>query len=196
LRWLTSKVGFVRARSGNELALAFALSSFQVSLLVLLFAFALFQAGSFGDFDTASGVLIFLWLWLTSFYWTLVAVSNIGVEALQGDPLPMMLAEGIKRGAMNGMTFFVGLLIGVFVVVSLGLSDIGGDEVLSFLVFGLVYLMVGSIVAAIVGGALGFVFSVVYRILLAFARLVAGSEEAPPADDGPRYRRVRRRRQA
>ncbi len=182
MRWLTSSVGFVRGRSGVELALAFTLATFQVSLIVLLGAFLVFRLGSFKDLDTGTGILLFLWLWLTSFYWTLQAVVNIGVETLAGDPLPAMLAEGIKRGAMNGMVFFAGLLGGVLLFASVGLGGEGGVvEVASIVLFLLVYLVIGSAVAAIIGGALGFVFAVVYRVLLQFAKLVAGSGDVRPS---------------
>jgi len=176
LRSLTSSLDEVRAHSSLELALAFVMATFQVSLIVLLAALTIFASdGSFDDLDTVTGILAFVWLWAASFYWTLKAVGNMGVEALQGDPLPVMLAEGIKRGAMAGITFFAGLLLGIFFVVSLGLDeDPRGLEVLSFLLFAIVYLVIGSAVAGIVGGALGFVFAVMYRALLSFAKLVAG----------------------
>jgi hypothetical protein len=172
-------VKVLEAKTSTELTLAFVMATFQVSLIVLLAALAIFASGgSFDDLDTATGTLGFLWLWAASFYWTLKAVGNMGVDALKGDPLPLMLSEGIKRGAMAGITFFAGLLVGVFFVVSLGLDeDPRSLEILSFLVFAIVYLVIGSAVAGIVGGALGFVFAVLYRVLLSFAKLVAGMSQ-------------------
>jgi hypothetical protein len=181
LRWLTSSIAFVRGRSGAELALAFALSTFQAGALVVLIVALLFRGGSLGetldDLDTSVGVAVFAWLWLTGFYCTLKAVVRMGLQSLRDDPLPDMLAGGIVWGGTNGVLFFLGVLLAL-VLYGAANFDSDGEPVLaaavSALAFAMVAVVIGSVVAWVFGAAAGFVFAVVHRVLLQLAKAVAG----------------------
>ncbi len=181
-------------RSGAELTLAFALATFQTSVFVFVPLLLVFLKGDLGDqleeLDSRLGIALFLLLWLTTFYCTLRALGEVGLDTMRSDPTVAMLVKGAQWGAIDGMIFFVVLAVSILGYAVIGAS--GNDHesafigTVSVILLGLTVTVVGGVVALIIGGIAGLIAAIIEVPLIYVAQALTGIEREPP----PRRQRV------
>lgn len=144
-------------------AYAFPLATFHVCLLVLTFIVLGYpDLGGIAELNTVIGLLAFAMLWAVSYYGTAWALQDVRVHAVD-----VAMRRGIGGGARSGMLL---VLAGLLPVVVLG----SVSSPLMALAFAVIYGTIGMLVAAVVGGAIGFAFSLLDWAILALAGLGDG----------------------
>lgn len=142
---------------------AFPLATFHVCVLVLVFvALAYPGMGGVDELNTALGLAIFGLLWAASFYGTAWALDDVRIHAID-----VAFRRGIGGGARSGV---IVALAGVLPAALLG-SD---GSVAGVLGIALIYGALATLAAALVGGAIGFVFSLLDWAILTIAGLGDG----------------------
>ena len=165
----------------DGLMLAFGFGTFHAVVLTLVLLLPLYLTTDLGEalaeLNTAAGLAVFAALWATSVYCTRRALLQAGSERRDGMPAPL-LSNGIVWGGWNGVLFFWCLFVaGVLALLVIRIGEDGLGQVAGILVFGITAWGVGTVLSAIVGGAVGFVFALLDMLLLATGRWVA--EESP-----------------
>lgn len=157
-------------------AYAFPLATFHVCLLVLAFVALSYPGlGSVAGLHTALGLAAFALLWAATYYGTRWALADVRVHAID-----VAMRRGIGGGVRSGMLVVAAGLLPVVILGSIT------DPVAAVFIVA-IYGTIGLLVAAAVGGAIGFVFSLVDWVILTAAGLGDGwdppSEEHPPVED-------------
>lgn len=150
-------------------AYAFPLATFHVCLLVLAFV-ALSYPGLAGlaELNALIGFAAFGVLWAASYYGTRWALSDVRVHALD-----VAMRRGIGGGARSAILIVIGGLLPTAVFASI-------TDPLAALFVVAIYGTIGLLVAAVVGGAIGFIFSLMDWAILRIAGLGDGWD--PPEE--------------
>lgn len=137
-----------------------------VALLVAVGISIAYVYGGIGDAlagsGTGPGVALFLFLWALTWWTHRRAFEGLSLDGVEtGDDVVSLLTNGALWGGATGLLFFWGLfLFLVGVVVFYGPPSTG-----DFLFLGIV-LAIGSLLAAIVGLAIGLSFAVLDLLVL------------------------------
>lgn len=128
------------------------LATFDTALFVLLGVLAAHASGSLADLldglNTLAGVAVFCYLW--ALFVLAVRWVNSRV-ALGGAPLRTLVLHGVAAGCVTGVAF----LLGLFAVALVPTIQSGGVRPQAVLVV----LLIGAGVAAVVGGVVGLLAS-------------------------------------
>ena len=144
-------------------AYAFPLATFHVCLLVLTFIVLSYpDLAGIAELNTLLGLVVFALLWLATYYGTRWALADVHVHSLN-----VAMRRGIGGGARSGVLVVVVGLIPVALAASFE-NPLGAVVVVG------IYGTIGALVAAVVGGAIGFVFSLVDWMILTVAGLGDG----------------------
>ncbi|MCK9486492.1 MAG: hypothetical protein M0R73_07300 [Dehalococcoidia bacterium] len=157
---------------------AFALGTFHATALVVaavLLAHARGGLDALDGLNTMVGLALFALLWAASVAGTHWALRDVHVHALD-----VALRRGVVGGGISGL-IVLGVGLAVFAVLvpfglvqtEGGLAGLGNVVVTVLFIVG-VYGVIGAVVAAVVGGALGFVFALVDWAILGAAGLGNG----------------------
>ena len=168
----------MEAQRSTFSTLVLALGTFQASLLLLLLVLAVFLAGDLGEtldgLDTAAGLGLFGLLWGSSLFCTRQALRSLLPHLGYRLPLDRVLGAAVVWGGFTGALFTLVLLYSVFgynLLTNSEGQESGLMSVISIALF-VPFLPLGaSAVAWLVGAAVGFIFGILYVILL----LVSGS---------------------
>ena len=157
---------------------AFALGTFHAVLVTLTLAASLYLSTDPGELldglNTALGLAIFAVLWATSVYCTRRAMRSAGLDPATGAKASAVLGQGVAWGAWNGVLFAWCLLAGGFLVlIALAVPE-GVERTMGVVSFGVIAFGFGTIFAAIVGAAIGFMLAALDLTLLAAAQGLAG----------------------
>ncbi len=160
---------------------AFALGTFHAGTLVVVGVLLAYRNGgveSLGDLNTVLGLGLFALLWAASVAGTEWALRDVRVHTLD-----VALRRGIAGGVRSALLVLVVVIVFVVASVPFGLTDEGGLAGLgNMLVVALyivgVYGVLGGVVAAVVGGAIGFVFAVIDWLVLCLAGIGDGFDPA------------------
>lgn len=139
-------------------AYAFPLATFHVCVLALAFIAVSYPGlGGIADLNAALGLVAFALLWAVTYDGTRWALADVRIHAIE-----VAMYRGIGGGARSGA-----LLVLFGVLPALVLASIA-DPLAALFVLGL-YGSIGLLIAAIVGGAIGFVFSLIDWAILTMA---------------------------
>lgn len=148
------------------------LGTFHTVFLVLALVVPLYTSGNLGgilaSLNTVVGTGVFVLVWATTWYCTQRAVKAIRrddrIELPTGGRFVWL---GMKWGALNGVFFYLPLLLALFasfIASAPGNPDV--DPIVDFANRALIYLVyfgfalvIGSPIALLVGGVVGFVFA-------------------------------------
>lgn len=152
-------------RDEPDRLVAWSLGAFHAATLVAVLVALGHTAGVLGgllaDLNTVVGLALYVLLWLLSWRATRAVLSRVTPATIETGAT----GEAIAWGAVGGAGTGVAVLVGIALVVVVPVIRRGGD-VLSF---GFI-LLVGGIVAAIIGAVVGGLFAV---LDIAFFRLAA-----------------------
>lgn len=170
--------------------LIWALASFHAATLVFAVVFYLLLnerlRGFFGevnDTNTLIGLAAFAVLWTSSFVGTVRALPQIIAGRLERIDWMNMIGFGGYGGVFAGLTFLVIGACIVIAVVSIAVVLEGNPlAVFPVIIIGFVIATIGSVVAAMIGGAIGLLAGLVDTIMLELALKVVGPLPALPAD--------------
>lgn len=149
----------------RPVAYAFPLATFHVCLLVLAFiALSYPGLGGIAELNAALGLVVFALLWAVTYYGTRWALADVRVHAVD-----VAMYRGVAGGARSGALLVLFGLLPTLVFASI-------TNPLAALFILAVYGTLGLLIAAIVGGAIGFVFSLIDWVILTIAGLGDGWE--------------------
>lgn len=154
---------------------AFAMGTFHVAVLALVVALAAYAGGGLRDIEELhplAGFALFGLVWLAS-----VAGTHWALAGVHDHAIDVAIRRGIGGGALAGVLVFLVLL--VMVALSAATSRIIDGEPMTDVLAGValvlvLYGVIGGIVAAGVGGAIGFLFSLVDWFVLTAAGIGDG----------------------
>ncbi len=150
-------------------AYAFQLATFHVCLLVMAFVVVGYpDLGGISELGSLLGLVVFGLLWAASYYGTRWALSDVRIHAID-----VAMRRGIGGGARSGALVVLAGLLPTAVFASIT-NPLAGLFVLGF------YGTIGLLVGAIVGGAIGFVFSLIGWVILSLGGL--GDDWSPRKD--------------
>jgi hypothetical protein len=170
--------------------LAWALATFHTVFFFLLFVILLYLSGNLGQLlsslNTLVGVAIFALLWLSTTFCTGHVVRSVEPAALEHpfasfDVIKRVMVKSAFWGGVNGFIFLIGLLvILVFVFLTAILPVLFSPQI-----FGLVFSVgfftsIASVIALILGGVVGIVFSLLDFVILNIASLAFKLIELEP----------------
>jgi hypothetical protein len=148
--------------------LAFWLGTLHAALLMLVLVLLLHVRGDLGDtlasLNTLVGLALFALLWGVAVYATSRAIEGLDLLAPAFDEV---VRRGLKWGAMAGLLLFAPLA-GLIVVGLTADALTGRQDAAVFLVVPL-YVVPGAILAALAGGATGFLAALVDTLILPLA---------------------------
>jgi hypothetical protein len=170
--------------------LLWALASFHAATLVFAVVFYLLLSerlrGFFGevsDVNTSIGLTAFAVLWMSSFVGTMRALSQVISKRLVPIDRLNMIGNGGYGGVFAGLVFLaIGACIVIAVVSTAVVLEGNPLAVFPVIIIGFVIATIGSIVAAVIGGAVGILAGLVDTIMLELALKVVGPLPALPAD--------------
>jgi hypothetical protein len=157
------------------------MGTFHVAVLAVVATLGAYVAGELGSLEELHplvGLALFGVLWVGSVLGTYWALAGVHDHALH-----IAIQRGIGGGAIAGVFVFLTFLIGVALTVAVGRvvdGDTMTDVIAGALFVVAFYGAVGGLVAAIVGGAIGFIFSLVDWVIL---RLRGIDEGWTPGDE-------------
>jgi hypothetical protein len=161
--------------------LAWALASFHTAFFFLLFVILTYLSGNLGQLlsslNTLAGVAIFALLWLTTTFCTGHVVLSIEPATLEH---PFASFDVIKRvtvksafwGGVNGFIFLIGLLVILaFVFITALIPVLFSSQVIGLVSSVGFFTSIASVIALILGGIVGIVFSMLDFVILGIACL-------------------------
>lgn len=164
--------------------LVWCVAGFHTALLVTVLVLGLVLTGTAGavlaSLETWIGIVVYLYVWGVTWFTADRWIESGGLRVRQDRPRRDLVAAGtIQWGGVTGVLVFAGLAIpGLFAV-----AASGGVESIPFLVL---FVLVGTAVAFLLGGLVGVAFGGLDRLLLRGAasldpdpsRTRAGGEES------------------
>ena len=154
---------------------AFAMGTFHVAVLALVVTLGAYITGDLSDLDELHplvGLGLFALLWAAGVIGTHWALAGVHDHAIG---IAMQL--GIGGGAIAGVLVFLVFVVSVAVTAAadrIGDSDAILDVVGGVLAVIVIYGAIGGLVAAVVGGAVGFLFSLLDWVVLTLAGIGDG----------------------
>lgn len=160
--------------SSSTRLVEWSLSAFHTSLFFWLFAIVLYVTGSLGNLlaslNTLIGVVVFIFLWVTTWFCTRQVVRRTLNTADWGASkisLGLTLALAMLGGGVNGLLFFLiplflaAIVAAVAVITSRSLTDVPA----LLIIFGYSFA-IGSVLAFGIGVVFGLVFAFLDLLLL------------------------------
>lgn len=156
----------------EESMVAWAMGSFSAAILVLGFVLIAFLSDSLtsssSSSSTASGVLIYLVLWLPSCYCSFRAVQTIRLQQARA-PMFRLLRTGPYWGGWTGVIVACISYVGAVALV-------GSSQGLVYLPIAAVYFLMPAFLGMVVGFVIGWLVGLIFTLLTAlfwyYARMV------------------------
>lgn len=176
--------------------LAWAMATFHTVFFFLLFVILVYLSGNLGQLlsslNTLVGVAIFVLLWLTTAFCTGHVVQSVEPAALEH---PFASFNVIKRvmvksafwGGVNGFIFLIGLLLILAIVLLTAIIPVlFSPEVIGLVASVGFFTSIASVIALILGGVVGIVFSMLDFVILGIASLAFKLIELEPVQNNLR----------
>jgi len=177
-------------RSSADVLLARSLSAFHTAALTVLLVGVAHQVGGLGSalagIGTLSGIVLFLALWATTWWTTHRALDRLTFEEARDEPWPAVLEPATIWGGVNGVAFFVALILVRAVQTALnGSEQLTVEDVGAFFAV----LLFGALPAVVVGSVVGMAFGLIDRFALGIGVALAqpgnGDEDRTGDGEGP-----------
>ncbi len=171
--------------------LEWSLSAFHTSLFFWLFVVVLYMTGALGNLlaslNTIVGVIIFVFLWATTWFCTRLVVRQIIHTSDWGDlkiPLRRTLALAMLGGGINGLSFFlIPLVLAIIVAVAAVIVSRSLTDVPAVLVLFGVSFEFGSILSFGFGVVFGLLFALLDLLLLGGSQVLFALNARPTNDE-------------
>lgn len=155
-----------RSPAGPDPLVVWCLATFHAAFLVAVGVLALHRSGAAGDLlaglGTLQGFALFLALWTVTWWTTRRWLAEATVDARAGTTpsVGASLVPALKWGGLDGLVFLLFLVAVLLVPNAVAAGTVSAVYVLALLV------LVGSLVAAVVGALVGGLFALVDLALL------------------------------
>ncbi len=150
------------------------LGAFHTSLFFWLFVVVLYLTGTLGNLlaslNTIVGMIVFVFLWVITWFWTRLVVWQIVDTADWGAtkiPLGKALVLAILGGGVNGLFFFlISLFVAAIIAVMAVIASRSLTDVPALLVLFGYSFTIGSALSFVIGAVFGFLFALLDLLLL------------------------------